>query len=80
MLPIQALSNQVTKNLKTIKSVEAFVEDGKGKKCKDDLAQMKVENKTMGALKRSLETMIDHQELGASLNSISILILMYCSL
>jgi hypothetical protein len=64
MLPIQALDNQVKRNLKTIKSVEEFMEDGKGEKCRDDLIQMKAENKTMGALKRSLETMIDHQVLG----------------
>ena len=64
MLPIQALSNQVNKNVKTIGAVEEFLREGKGKKCKDDVTEMKKENKTMGSLKRSLETMLENKELG----------------
>ena len=63
MVPLQALKNGVSKNITTIKDVEAFLEDGRGKRCKEDMLELKKENKTMGVLKHKIETMIDHKAL-----------------
>ena len=47
-----------------IKEIEAFMRDGKGKRCHEGCGELKTANKDMSAIKHRIETMIDHQVLG----------------
>jgi hypothetical protein len=61
---LQALKSGVAKNVNIVWEIEEFLEQGKGKRCKDGMLELKRENKAMNVLKHRIETMIDTKVLG----------------